>query len=780
MVATKSASLELSESWLRVTVLGIALIIGAFLALQGGTSLLEESMRNVRDGFRTAPASGEIIVAEIDARSLRTFQSWPWPRSLHAQLLDRLDAAAVTNVTFDVDFSSPSNTKDDNRMASALAAFGGTVVLPTFQQASATDSNEKLENLPVKAFQGKAFLGSVNVLPDPDGMMRHYSYGVVTGNVPRPSLAALMAAKPGRVGSEFRIDDAIDPLTIPRVSVADVINGKIARGELAGKTVLVGATAIEMGDRYATPRHGVIPGVFIQALGAETLLQDRINVPLGPWPAIALFLLMSLIIMKSKTSTYRSGILAATAIAIFALAFVLEANFLGSPEIVPALAACLAFGAGIILDGVNARIRQSQIIDAQTGLMNSRALETVLARDRAAGVIVLSFRNFQETVSVLDSTGQAQLLDGLLERLQLASFGSAAHALQPGVFAWSTHGSASLTETLGQVEALGALFVSPVRLGSRAILLTPAFGIAERQALSSARVLSAAALRAKGALENGQRWSVHSEAAANASDRAIQLLADLETALADGQVWLAYQPKWAIDEQRLFGAEALIRWRHPLLGPIAPDELIPLLEKEGRMSQLTEMVLDQAIADMKTWASDGHDLGVAINISAPLLCDEPFVQMMLARVQDAKLPSGYLTLEVTESAAITNSEQVVKALEALQGVGARVSIDDYGTGQSTLTYLKSFPANEIKIDKSFISRMVDSPGDQVLVRSTIAMAHDLGFKVVAEGVEDAACLAKLVEFGCDVAQGWHIGKPVPKAEFIARIEEALVSSRQAA
>jgi EAL domain-containing protein (putative c-di-GMP-specific phosphodiesterase class I) len=273
---------------------------------------------------------------------------------------------------------------------------------------------------------------------------------------------------------------------------------------------------------------------------------------------------------------------------------------------------------------------------------------------------------------------------------------------------------------------------------------------------------------------------VHSEAAADASERAIQLLADLETALADRQIWLAYQPKWAIDEQRLLGAEALVRWRHPLLGPIAPDEFIPLLEKEGRLSQLTEMVLDQAIADMKAWALNGHDLGVAINISAPLLCDDRFVQMMLAKVQDANLPTQRLTMEVTESAAITDSEQVIKALEAIQNAGMRVSIDDYGTGQSTLTYLKSFPATEIKIDKSFVSRMVESPGDQVLVRSTIAMAHDLGFKVVAEGVEDGACLAKLVEFGCDVAQGWHIGKPVPEADFIALVEKSLVSAKQAA
>jgi EAL domain-containing protein (putative c-di-GMP-specific phosphodiesterase class I) len=273
-------------------------------------------------------------------------------------------------------------------------------------------------------------------------------------------------------------------------------------------------------------------------------------------------------------------------------------------------------------------------------------------------------------------------------------------------------------------------------------------------------------LAAARAAEHGQRWALHNDELASATDRAVKILADVERAMAEDQLWVAYQPKWDIKQQCAVGAEALVRWRHPELGPIPPDEFIPLLEHEGRLRPLTLFVVNRCISNVQAWRAAGHDLGVAVNISAPLLNDDHFVTELANLTREAGLPQGALTFEVTESAAITNSELVVTVLEKLRATGARVSIDDYGTGQSTLTYLKSFPADEIKIDKSFVSRIADSKGDQVLVRSTIALAHDLGFKVVAEGVEDSACLAKLTEYGCDVAQGWHIGKPMADADFV--------------
>ncbi|MEY2928336.1 MAG: hypothetical protein RL367_2813, partial [Pseudomonadota bacterium] len=731
------------DRWLRRAVLVGALLVGCLVAVEGSSSTIEEGFRNIRDGLRQTSASGQIVVAEMDATSLQRFNAWPWPRRYHAALLDRLGAAGVSSVAFDIDFSSPSSPAQDAILAAALARFDGMVILPTFQQASATASNRQIENLPIKPFQEHAFLGSVNVMPDADGVMRNYSYGVTTNNIPRPSIGAIMASKPGEVGTDFRIDAAIDPATIPRVSYADIVEGKVPAATLRGKTVLVGATAIELGDRYPVLRHGVIPGVFIQAMGAETLLKGSMNPSLGSWPAMVIMLLVGLTAMRAKQPRWRAAILVLAALGVLVLDFGLESACLGSLELAPALIAGLVFAAGSLAVSIALRLRHSRMVGHLTGLPNERSLELAIAPDRDSGVMAVHFRHFGQTLSVLDAHDRSQLVLRMIERLQLGCEGTEIHALQPGQFGWKT-GAGPIEEQIELADTLATLFISPIELGTRSILVTPAFGLVKSQ---SGNLISAATLSAARAAESGQRWMVHSAETASATDRAIRLLADLETALTENQIWVAYQPKWSISAKSTLGAEALVRWRHPVFGPISPDEFIPLLEHEGRLERLTMHVVDQCLIDLRDWRASGHPVGIAINISAPLLNNDQFVADLTAKAGDNGFPAGTLTFEVTESAAIIDSEVVVKALETLRETGARVSIDDYGTGQSTLTYLKSFPADEIKIDKSFVSRMVDSTGDQVLVRSTIAMAHDLGFKVVAEGVEDAACLAKLGEFG---------------------------------
>ncbi len=758
----------LGSEWLRFASLCLAASFGIYLAASGGLASAEESLRVMRDGWRMRPASGQIVIVELDAQSLARLQSWPWPRRYHGTLVDQLGKAGAATIAFDVDFSSPSNPQDDGAFAAALGRFDGTVILPTFRQQQSDSSAFMTENLPIKELQDHAFLGSVNVHPDADGVMRNYSFGTVTAGIARPSLGAMLAAKPGSIDESFRIDGAIDPATIPRVSYADILAGGVSAWRLKGKSILVGATAIEMGDRYATPGHGVIPGVVIQAMGAETLLQGSTNRSLGPWPILALVLVAGLSIVRAKRERNRNLILVASLIASLGLVFALESAFIGSADLMPALASLTVMAAGLFFSSLVRRARVARFTDTETGMPNGLALEKALSKHSGSGLTVVQFKNFGQTISVLSPEERKQLTNHMIERLQFGAVGQDVFVLQAGVFGWMAAQN-SIEMQIDQVEAMSALFISPVALGGRQILVTPAFGLTVRGDLPPHKLISAAELSAAGAAEQGQRWTVHSDEFASATDRAIKLLAEIEMAMAENQLWVAYQPKWDIKSGRVAGSEALVRWRHPVFGPIPPDEFIPLLEREGRLHQLTLFVVDRCIADAQAWQAAGLNLGVAVNISAPLLADASFVETLVARITAAQLPHDCLTMEVTESATIANSETVVTALESLRAVGARVSIDDYGTGQSTLSYLKSFPADEIKIDKSFVSRMVDSAGDQVLVRSTIAMAHDLGFKVVAEGVEDAACLAKLTEFGCDVAQGWHIGKPMPDHEFVATL-----------
>jgi EAL domain-containing protein (putative c-di-GMP-specific phosphodiesterase class I) len=243
-----------------------------------------------------------------------------------------------------------------------------------------------------------------------------------------------------------------------------------------------------------------------------------------------------------------------------------------------------------------------------------------------------------------------------------------------------------------------------------------------------------------------------------------KILADIGPALARKELQMAFQPKWSIAQSRVCGFEALIRWTHPELGRIMPDQFITVLENAGRIDELTLYAIDACMAQLRDWHGQGHDLGVAVNISAGLLSDPHFAEESLRRVKDLGPLAPHLTFEITETVAFEETGAAADLLRSLRELGLRVSVDDYGTGQSTLSYLKAFPANEIKIDKGFVMRMVQSPSDQILVRSTIELAHELGFTVVAEGVEDTATLAQLTRYGCDVAQGWCIGRPLPVEE----------------
>jgi EAL domain-containing protein (putative c-di-GMP-specific phosphodiesterase class I) len=237
-------------------------------------------------------------------------------------------------------------------------------------------------------------------------------------------------------------------------------------------------------------------------------------------------------------------------------------------------------------------------------------------------------------------------------------------------------------------------------------------------------------------------------------------------------LWNAYQPKLDLRSGEIVGAEALVRWLHPERGPIAPDNFIPVVEHAGRARDLTTHVLCRALEDAEHWEREGHALGVAVNVSATLLADHEFIELVGQILSGSTVPTGRVTIEVTESAAMASPDRAVAALESWRALGVNISIDDYGTGQSSLGYLQKLPATELKIDKSFIQTVSDHR-NAIMVRSTIALAHELGIKVVAEGIEDGACVEALREMGCDTVQGYFIGKPMSANAFLDMLGEGI-------
>jgi len=250
----------------------------------------------------------------------------------------------------------------------------------------------------------------------------------------------------------------------------------------------------------------------------------------------------------------------------------------------------------------------------------------------------------------------------------------------------------------------------------------------------------------------------------------VTLFGELRHAIHHDELALHYQPKLDIAGGRIIGVEALVRWNHPKEGLIAPDEFIPLAEKTGLINPLTYWVLDMAIRQCRAWLDAGLRLQVSVNISARNLMDPKLAERVDQCLEKHGIAATQLDLELTETAIMAEPTRTVGVMRRLTRMGVTLSIDDYGTGYSSLAYLKRLPVWELKIDRSFVSNMADDEGNAMIVHSTIDLAHNMGRKVVAEGVETQKVLDLLTVLGCDVAQGYYIGKPLPADEFIAWLE----------
>jgi diguanylate cyclase (GGDEF)-like protein len=251
----------------------------------------------------------------------------------------------------------------------------------------------------------------------------------------------------------------------------------------------------------------------------------------------------------------------------------------------------------------------------------------------------------------------------------------------------------------------------------------------------------------------------------------LRLLGDMRRALTAGDLVLHYQPRTNLLTGQVDGVEALMRWTHPRLGPIAPDVFIPLAERTGLIHALTTHAVGTALRQQRSWARQGLDLTVAVNLSRRNLVDVTFPTRIRELLDEAGVDASRLELEITESAIMADPQRAILVLGELRDMGVRLALDDFGVGQSSLAYLKHLPVSDIKIDKSFVIGMVDDASDAVIVRSTIDLGRNLGLRVVAEGVETQAAHDALVSMGCDLAQGFLMSRPLAPERVVDWVAE---------
>jgi diguanylate cyclase (GGDEF)-like protein len=307
----------------------------------------------------------------------------------------------------------------------------------------------------------------------------------------------------------------------------------------------------------------------------------------------------------------------------------------------------------------------------------------------------------------------------------------------------------------------------PVSVEGLALDISGSIGIAlfPMQAEDAETLLRRADVAMYAAKENGGGYEVYVDDFDRYNPQRLTLIGQVRPALESGEFVMFYQPKVRLSDGRVAGAEALIRWEHPTLGLVPPDEFIPLVEKTVLLRPLTHYVAETVLKQWREWADLGIRLPLAINVSPRSLLDQDLPDQIMGLLRDWDVPPAFLRVELTESFLMGDSGRSIAVLDALANVGVGLSIDDFGTGYSSLSYLKRLPIEEIKVDRSFVMQMHVDANDFMIVRATVDLGRNLGLRVVAEGVEDLATFDRLAEFGCDEAQGYYISKPVSAVEF---------------
>ena len=739
----------------------IALLVGLVFGLGQIGEPLENAMHVVRNKLRSHPASGEIVLVAIDDRSLSEVGPAPWRGSLLAGLVRGVDAAGARRIHLDSDLANSGTPAAAAELESALATARAEILLPA---RFATDpvTGARSEIVPPARFARHGRLVNTNFYVWWDGAVWFHPRAAQVGERLIPSLSSVLAGAEQSSESFFPIDHGIDIRSIPMVSASDILNQRVRPEQLAGRDVVIARTDDAV-ERFKAPGYALVPAVIFHVMGAETLLAGQ-PIDLG-WalPSALALLIAAFLLHVGRRSTAASILGFASASAIIG-PLVLEGQHIQA-QVVPAIAIILTAASIRTAAHVRRAFRDRGTTNLVTGMPNLQALRQSDGHDGA--IVAARVKNYAQIMATLAAHHEKELVDQIVGRLEFGAAGSTVYQADEGVFVWL---AGSLDDGIvQQLEGLQGLFRSPIVVATRLIDLVVTFGLDLDTSRPVAQRASSALVAADEAARGGKGWASFNPSSVEDADWEMSLLARLDQAIDNGELWVAYQPKVDCQTGKLVGAEALVRWTHPEKGQVYPDQFIGAAEQGGRIERLTYFVLEQAIMATAAINRSGRSFSIAVNLSVLLLSSDTLVPTVTALLRKHNVAPESLTLEVTETSTLGSVADQLANLHQLADMGVQLSIDDYGTGFSTLEYLRRIPACEIKIDRSFVSMLGSSQSDRIMVNSTIQLAHSLGRKVVAEGVENEEILDALKRMRCDIIQGYLTGGPVPLPELVERI-----------
>jgi diguanylate cyclase (GGDEF)-like protein len=413
-------------------------------------------------------------------------------------------------------------------------------------------------------------------------------------------------------------------------------------------------------------------------------------------------------------------------------------------------------------------LRRQARTDDLTGLPNRRALyaDAPALLQRPSALLLLDLDRFKEVNDSLGHDVGDHLLEQVSVRLRDALPRTATLARLGGDEFAVLLRRAGAAEATMLADELGGALAAPFALGTLAVQTRASIGIAlfPDQGTELGDLLRRADMamyKAKSARTGSHVYRSEDD---SHGDTRLRTLQELRLALVGDQFLVHYQPKVSLLTGAVSGVEALVRWQHPNRGLLQPEEFLDLVEEAGLMHELTRVVLAQALDQALVWQTHGHALTIAVNVSASSLVNVDLPEQIVQMAADRGLPAAVLMLEITEDFLMGDRERARSVLTRLREAGIQIAVDDFGTGYSSLSYLRELPIDELKLDRSFVLPMSEDARAASLVASTIDLAHSLGLRMVAEGVETGAAYDELARFGCDHAQGFFMSRPVPAAE----------------
>ena len=721
---------------------------------------LEDVIQAARNEVRSHKAATDIAVIGIDDRTIDQLGGMILPRHVDVQVVDTLFALGAKRVFFDRAYADPSTPSEDRNFAATLRRHRGHVFLGTMRPKDPA-TGKYVEVAPRPEFLKATGITSLNGKASAFSLSARLAFNGSLNGKRVPSMSSVLAGKTVDSMEYYRPDWSIRVRSIPTVSYADVARHNVPRAQIAGKDIVIGITASSATDVHRILPQGWLPGVYFHVVGAETLKRG-IPANWGWVPG----LLAGIVLATGHLFTRRMRVVWLTlAAAVFMLGILpiyLDAQLI-TADVVPGglLFTIVAYRAMTLR-----RVLKSSRTNIVSGLPNLASLRYA-GDKRAATLIALKMRNYAEIAASFDQVIERAVIDEVRRRVALSGDnGEIFHS--EDTLLWFT--ALPMGEDLAHhLEGLNAILSSALPIGDREIDVSLSFGVDADHERPIASRIGSAMLCAEEAARANDIWKFYDPERLHEAAWQLSLLSRLEQAVDNGEVWVAYQPKLDIKANRIVGAEALVRWTHPERGLIGPDDFIAVAEKHNRIEKLTGFVLDQAVGAAAQINARGVDFVIAVNLSVQLLHKPDLLDFVDRILKKHSLPASKLILEITETGKLDRNGSSIAMMRTLADHGIRVSIDDYGTGNATLDYLKILPAHEVKIDKQFVADIDSNPEDLILVGSTIEMVHSLGRKVVAEGVETAAVLHALARLGCDTVQGYLIGRPVVFATLAQQI-----------